>query len=247
MGRALSAAQMVEMWDVGSADGVDAARLLFEVSRPEDPAGRVDEVSIGSRDAWLLEVRQATFGPTVRGLLTCPACGQRLSLQVDSALLSRSAARLDLDPAEVVVDVGDVHVEARAPDGRALLAAASCADVESARTVLLERCVIRASAGDRPVSVASLTDEMVAAIGDAIVAAEPQSEVRLGAVCAACGHTWPAIFDIAPFLWTEVSTMAVRLLDEVHVLAAGYGWSEEQVLALSSRRRRHYLEQLVGG
>jgi len=247
MGRALSATQMVAMWDVGPAGWVDGARLLFEASRPEDPPGRVDDVSIGSRDAWLLEVRQATFGGTVRGLLTCPTCGQRLTMEVDSALLSRSPAGPDRGPVAVVVEVGDLRVEARAPDGRAMLAAARCTDVESARTVLLEHCVVAAWTGDRPVPVGSLTDEVVTAVGDAIVEAEPQSEVRVGVVCAACGHNWRATFDIGSFLWTEVSTMAVRLLDEVHVLASGYGWTEEQILGLSSRRRRHYLEQLVGG
>jgi hypothetical protein len=37
----------------------------------------------------------------------------------------------------------------------------------------------------------------------------------------------------------------VQVLDEVHELASAYGWSEEEILGLSSRRRRQYVERLT--
>ncbi len=241
---ALSAAQMVDLWDRADPDSVAAARLLLQTARPEHLDGDLDGATLGTRDAWLLELRRGTFGEMVKGLVICPECGQRLSLAVETARLLRPPAS---DSSMVAVDVGDVRVEARVPDGRALRAAAACADVASARLALLEHCIVGAWNAMGPQSPDTLRPEAVAIVGDALAAAEPQAEVRLEVACAACGHEWLAPFDIASFLWAEVSTMAVRLLDEVHVLAAGYGWSEDQILRLSTRRRRHYLERLVSG
>ncbi len=51
-------------------------------------------------------------------------------------------------------------------------------------------------------------------------------------------------FDILSYLWTEIEDWAQRLLVDVHTLAVSYGWSERDILALSPRRRRMYLELL---
>jgi hypothetical protein len=243
---ALAAAQMVALWDLGAADPVTAAGVLLRAAG-DDSADGMHGMTLGQRDARLLDLRCGTFGPTVKGLVVCPVCGQRLSLAVDRSQLSREPPGEVAVGATVVVEVGDLRVEARLPDGTALQAAAACADVETARRALVGHCIVKAWTGAGPWPVDWLDADVLAAVGDALVAADPQSEVRLGLVCAACGHQWPATFDVASFLWAEVSTMAVRLLDEVHVLASAYGWSEDQVLALSSRRRRHYLERAVSG
>jgi hypothetical protein len=39
-----------------------------------------------------------------------------------------------------------------------------------------------------------------------------------------------------------METYARRLLYDVHALASAYGWSEDEVLAVSPARRRCYLE-----
>jgi hypothetical protein len=41
----------------------------------------------------------------------------------------------------------------------------------------------------------------------------------------------------------EIEERATRLLDDVHVLASRYGWSEAEILALGEPRRRAYLER----
>jgi len=51
-------------------------------------------------------------------------------------------------------------------------------------------------------------------------------------------------FDILTYLWSEIEDWAQRLLLEVHTLALAYGWSERDILAMSPRRRRLYLEMV---
>ena len=84
------------------------------------------------------------------------------------------------------------------------------------------------------------------AVAAAMAAADPQGDVELALRCPACGHVWPAAFDIGSFFWAEVDAWARVLLSEIHTLASAYGWREADVLALSPWRRRCYLE-LIGG
>ena len=71
---------------------------------------------------------------------------------------------------------------------------------------------------------------------------DPLATVELEFLCPGCGAVCPAAFDIASFLWAEVDTAARSAVEDVHTLASAYGWSEEEVLALSPGRRRLYLE-----
>jgi hypothetical protein len=50
---------------------------------------------------------------------------------------------------------------------------------------------------------------------------------------------------VAAFVWEEIEACAARLLDDVHVLARAYGWSERAILALPEMRRAAYLERVA--
>jgi hypothetical protein len=51
--------------------------------------------------------------------------------------------------------------------------------------------------------------------------------------------------DIITFFWMEIKTRARRLLTEVHLLARTYGWSENDILTMSPRRRTMYLQMVT--
>jgi hypothetical protein len=44
-------------------------------------------------------------------------------------------------------------------------------------------------------------------------------------------------------LWRALDRWARTALDEVRRLARGYGWSEQDILAMHPNRRRYYLER----
>lgn len=72
-------------------------------------------------------------------------------------------------------------------------------------------------------------------------AADRLLDVELCLSCPDCGRAWVESFDIVSYLWSELDGWCRRTLLEVHDLAAAYGWTEPQVLALSAWRRRCYL------
>jgi hypothetical protein len=242
----LTAAQLLELVDAGTGENAAARGRLLGAAASGRPGDGVDRLSLGGRDAWILALRCATFGDVLPARVVCPDCGLMLSVKVPRAAVSRQEPPDDEDEQPIVhVEHGSLAVEARSPDGAVLAAAARCLDVESARLALIRGCVLSAWRDGEPVDPDALDHDALQRIGEAILESDPQAEVGVTMTCASCGHQLGAVLDIAEFFWREVSATSVQLLDEVHQLAIGYGWSEEQVLRLSSRRRREYVERLT--
>ena len=110
---------------------------------------------------------------------------------------------------------------------------------------VLARCVLAAMHAGVAHDGARLPESVVAALVAAMAAADPLADIRLGLICPACGHAWQVLFDIVTFFWSEIDAWARRTLREVHALARAYGWREAEILALTARRRQHYLEILA--
>jgi hypothetical protein len=79
------------------------------------------------------------------------------------------------------------------------------------------------------------------AVVDQMGKADPHGDLQIDISCPLCHQENQLSFDIASFLWIEVEALARRLLEEVHILASAYCWSEGEILAMSSMRRQIYL------
>ena len=101
---------------------------------------------------------------------------------------------------------------------------------------MLRRCLADTTLPD------PLPDDLAEELAAQIAALDPRARIELDLTCAACGHAWPAVFDIASFLWAEISAWAHRTLRDVHAIASAYGWHEADILAMSPLRRQCYLE-----
>lgn len=242
----LSGANLLEVVDAGmKVDAAERGRIMLACAVANVSPERLDDFSLGQRDAWVVELRCATFGDTLASRVTCPDCGRLLSVRIPRGRVALQSPTSD--PATARVQEGAVAVEARSPNGAELAKAAGCADIATARWSLISSCIMSALRDGEPVDPLELDNEMLERVGEAIVAVEPQIEVRVAMSCAGCGREWAPVLDIVQFFWRELSTTSVQLLDEVHLLATGYGWSEEQVLKISSRRRREYVERIARG
>ena len=145
----------------------------------------------------------------------------------------------DTEPIEVAL--GEWTVRFRLPTPADLLAVGQPAPAE-ARSLLLERCVVTITRNGQPATAADLPADVQEKLAEAVAQADPDADLRLDAPCPACGHHTSAVIDAVSFLWAELDAWARGTLTEVHLLASTYGWTEPEVLALSPRRRHHYLE-----
>jgi hypothetical protein len=231
--------ELLAVWERGLGENSVARSLaLLELVHPDMSADALANLSIGTRDRMLLDLRELLFGPTIFGLIECTACGDTLETEIATSELR--ALPLD-EPPEVSWSNYDLRL--RLLNSRDQVAAERARPEERGR-ILLERCVASASLAGEPTPIAQLPAEIIEAVEDRIARLDPQADVQLALSCPACGHRWHSAFDIVTFLWTELGQWAARALRDVSILAAAYGWSERDILALSPVRRRHYIGML---
>lgn len=249
--RGLAAHELLEILDQGEdLSPAGRAALLLTVACSDYPRERVKSLSIGERDALLAHIRACTFGGAVESVVTCPACRElvEVSLDVRSIFPDRTQAATSEETARepLLIASGDFVVQAAVPAVRDVETIVITDDPAEGLRRLLQRCILRAEHRGEPCEADDLPEDVRALIDSRIAEADPQGDVQLAIQCSGCEHHWAEVFDILSFFWNEMQTAARRLLREVHVLASAYGWTESEILTLSTRRRRIYLE-MVGG
>jgi hypothetical protein len=249
--RPLTASHLLQVWEQGmNRPPVQQALLLLAAALPDLSLAVLAELSIGRRDAHLLDLRQQLFGPQLASVVACPVCDQKLEFtcQISDIRMQEVA-----EPPDTFTWRGqDYEACFRLPNSLDITAVGgeevrqsqtTTAEDEAAhiKQQLLARCLISASCGHETVSADELPPTIVEQIVARMAQADPQADVQLALSCAACGHHWSAVFDILAFLWAEITAWAYRTLHEVHRLAAAYSWREADILALSAWRRQYYL------
>jgi hypothetical protein len=241
----LAAPALLEIWERASAlGGIERTVSMLCAALGSSP-GEVARLPIGERDRHLLELRAAAFGSRMPCFARCPRCTAELEFELStSALLERTAGlgapAQSQGPATLAF--GDCVVTFRLPSSDDLRAVSGSHDAAEAARHLLERCVLDARAGERSLAPAEFSHDLASAVSSAMAERDPGADLHLELACAECGDQFRSLFDIGAFLWVEIEREARRLLRQVHVLAASYGWTEEQILGLSPARRKAYLE-----
>lgn len=242
--RALTATELLSVWENGGAlSAPRRALLLLGSAAPGATPEELGRLPVGRRDELLLRLRAAAFGPRIEATAACPTCGEKLEMAFSTDELRSPGASDSCAP--LTLEFEDHSLTFRLPDSFDLVEMTSVPDLAQAESALLRRCVLSARAGARVVSADELPAPVVTALAARLAEADPQADVRLSLACPACAHRWEEPFDIVTFFWREIEAWAVRILREVHTLAAAYGWSESEILALSPARRRLYLELAV--
>jgi hypothetical protein len=234
----LSADEVLRLCESAAAQPpVERALTILAAADPGTSRAELARLSIGERDARLLDVREATFGASAAAAAACTHCGERVEFTLSLAQLRAPRAAAPAD--ELRAD--GLTLRFRVPDSDDVSAAQASPDP---RGMLVARCLLDARRDGSPVAPAELPPSAVARLAAAIAASDPQAEVLLDYACPACGRSGQTLFDVAAFLWEELRAHARRLLFEVAALARGFGWREADILAMSAARRRAYLELL---
>jgi hypothetical protein len=242
--KALTATQLLRIWERGvDRHPIERALIILSEEEPDASLEELSTLPIGLRDRQLLAVREATFGPRLRALLSCAVCGERLELDLSAADLRRDTVS-DEGRATVKLQVGELALEVRSPNSADLAAASACADVDSAARLIAQRCIVSAWRADTLIASHAVPDNVFPHVANYLEKVDSDSDVILASSCPTCQAGAEAAFDIASFFWTEIEAEALRLFRDVHRLARGYGWREVDVLSMAPLRRRVYLELL---
>jgi hypothetical protein len=214
--------------DMMISEGAGGARLRVEVVRRLAPPARsgVDWQTLPfvDVDAALLALRQFLSGDRLVAEIACVACGSWGDTQLSIAeYLKANRPSNRKEPAPPYV-----------PTVRQVLdAVAGYGPGEAAASALEAECLRECTPDEGRRRKAGL--EKTA----------PPLAGPVEGVCPGCGATVSGWFDPGEFVLTELRARAATLMEEVHLLAARYGWSEEAILALPAGRRAAYAELIV--
>lgn len=231
--RGLTAPDLLAVWETGrSAHRLERPIAALSAALPELTPADLAHMPLGARDALLIELHAATFGPLIEAVASCPGCAEAVEFGLPAEQLVTGDAHVSLLTAGRLELAGRVF-EYRLPDTEDLVAASAAPDAQRARTLIVERCV--------DASPADLTDEDMAVIANELAARQPSSDIQVDLKCPSCGTGWCAYLDVGAFVWDEVAAEARRLVNEIDHLARGYCWSEADILAMTPARRQTYM------
>ena len=251
--RRLAASEWLAVWELGlSQSPAQRALTLLEAACPEAPPEELARLSIGQRDARLMNLREWTFGSQLVCLTTCPKCGERLELTFNGAdirTISSSQSSRNRGEGEnesLTLCTGDYEVSFRLPSSMNLTAVDETKEMAESRRLLLQQCLLKVNHHGEEVSVEGLPTEVVETLVKRMAEVDPQGDLHLSLSCPECRHEWLSAFDVATFFWIEIDAWAHRILREVHTLASAYGWQEADILSMSHWRRQYYLAMITG-
>jgi hypothetical protein len=234
----LDNALLLTIWEQAS-QLAPAPRSFHLVAAAVPPPNDPCELSLGEQDRRLFALRQALFGDRIEGLTECPSCV--VQVEIDFQLPELTSA-IPTAIAVAPLCTGEYEVRWRLPTCGDLLDLFDRGLTSSAREGLIERCLLEVRHQQRPIDPADCPENIVNEICSAMSQADPFAEIRLVIYCPECHACWEVPFDIGAFLWREIDVWASQILREIHCLATVYGWSEPEILGLSTQRRRTYLE-----
>ncbi len=246
---ALAGELLLQAWEEGASVPEPSRPLaLLGLAMPDRDPLELADIPVAECNRLLLRLRELSFGAELNVIAACSSCSAQLELSVavaELAALSESDGSAGLVLSEgnqragLAWTDGGRRFELRPATTADLLASLELAEVGAAQELLLSRCLTV----DPPQDADRLSETpMVLEQFERLHAA---AELRCSVACPECASEEVVDLDIGRFLWTEVRRAASRLLREIHALAAGYGWSEQAILAMSERRRTAYLEMVA--
>ncbi len=187
-------------------------------------------------DSLLLFIRSSAFGDLVRATARCatPGCNAPIDISFCiSDYLDHLQPHIPRN-VEAAEATGWYRLHGSEATFRLPSAAdqAAIARQDQPKRELIRRCI---SPTDAP-------GKVVRRIETAMAALAPPAADYLESRCPECGKSALLFFDPVQFTLRELCGQAAYIYQDVHLLAACYGWSEESILALPRTRRTQYVE-----
>jgi hypothetical protein len=241
---ALSSQDILALWEAGEhSHDVDKALLIAAAAYPDLAWDDLARLPLGRRDSLIIRLRERMLGDRIPIAVQCPTCQERLEFDTSASELLSCCPATDT-AAEIELNIAGYRVLARPLDSRDLTGLRPGMTRAAGRHQLVSQTVMNAWSGDAAVAVADLPAEVIVALAEKLVEADPAADLHFALSCPDCGHAWVATFDITAYFWRELAATAQAMLEDVHLLATAYGWREAEILSLSSARRAFYLSRI---
>lgn len=210
------------------------------------PAEMVRSLTVGDREALLLHLRRLTLGDALPCVLTCPACGEKMDLELTTRELLLPPQPLGQKEQAVTIEAEETsyRVHFRLPTGadQEAVGELGARDPEAAARQLAGRCVNRVVDGQgTELPEEAWPSALVEQLSDEMEKLDPQAELVINVQCPACERDFSFLFDTATYFSEELERREAQLYREVHTLAWYYHWSEAEIMSLTLQERARYI------
>lgn len=250
-----------EEWLIGLAPDACAAsvitglltRCLVRVGRLSPVSRAVArEMLVGDREYLIMKLREMNCGTRVNAVIKCSNPGCEKPMDVSFSLGDLDVERRPMTQrffsrplASGCCDVTQREVEFRLPTGadQEDLSPIFQEDETAAAGQLLARCVRRIGEFASLEAVPpELSDSLRREIAGEMERLAPHVDVELETTCPECNTVCVTSFDLPAFILAEMKSGLPYLEHEIHALAWHYHWSERDVLSLTRKKRKRYVE-----
>lgn len=238
----LSTANLLDIWErCLNQPLLQRALMLLTAAYPGLSSQQIAELSIGQRDMHLLHLREQLFGSRLMSSAVCPQCSERIEWENSISDMLGSDSQQQTENSHFELKWRQYQLQFRLPNSIDLAHVNAKRSVADALITVLQHCISKATHKNKPVGIEKLPKSVIKALNQRIEQLDPHAEISMQLNCPNCAHQWPLLFDITHFLWSELNDWALRMLQTVHALAMTYGWTQNEILALSPMRRQLYL------
>ncbi|WP_325894316.1 T4 family baseplate hub assembly chaperone [Grimontia sp. NTOU-MAR1] len=262
--QALNDNRQVEVWEAASARRAqERAAILAGAFVPDSLKPTLPDWTVAGRDHLLMLAYQRQFGDAIEVEAKCDECGEKtqLSFTVSQVLgtaspeLSKAwdAVHASLDTDAYLPVYHNVIFEG-IPCRFRLPRIADLNMLENSEVMLFQFAQRVIEPEDFPRIRSALADKenaqeawemLFEQIEQQMLDSEPLSIVSLNSACPDCGAETLHQFDIANQFWAQLSASVEKQLWDVHLLATAYGWSSQDILAMSPARRRRHIAMII--
>jgi hypothetical protein len=215
-----------------------AAEAAVEAARPEMATQLIDRLLTGGagetidiqalplavHDRLLAHIYAAEFGETVSCRAACTACSEPFEFRFP---LPRLLAAQDREAAGIGPPDEDGFWHA--PDGVRMRPPTLIDARSGTGAELIARISSPAPTGQVPEALTAFLER-----------ASPLLSLDIDTRCPECGAAQAVWFDLARFLVQALAGERPFLIRETHLLAARYGWSHDEIMALPRDDRRAF-------
>ncbi|HTN47543.1 MAG TPA: hypothetical protein VL098_14425 [Flavipsychrobacter sp.] len=242
--RSFSTAELLTVWERGLDQPLlNRVYLLLGTACGTAEYESMSLLSIGERDARLLQLREWMFGAKMWNIASCPKCSEKVEWESHTYQFKLQPIPPELSVRKFSVQAQGYDVTYRLPDSRDITLLKAGNSLEENETQVLRACIVEAKKNETVVT--DLPQSLLEQLASEIAALDPQADIHMQLNCPACSHHWTARFDIMSFLWAEINNWAQRTMQEIYLLAKSFSWSEKDILEMTPRRRQLYL-QMIG-
>jgi hypothetical protein len=148
----LSAEKILALWETGRPQhALDRALTILAAATPGTNRDTLADLSIGDRDARLLQLRSMVLGPHAEGFAECPRCAERLEFPLETAALEGRAPSRPPDVfSRYETETNGARINFRLPTSRDLAEVVAAPDSAQALRRLVGRCIFTPNEGSSP-------------------------------------------------------------------------------------------------